>query len=169
MDNASYHSVKKDPVPTAAWKKDDIINWLKSKDIVFDKPMVKFRLLDKVNEIKHLYNKYVIDEEALKTNRHVLRLPPYHCELNPIELAWSVVKNHVKQNNTTFKLNDVKKLLIEGVQKVTSDMWANFVSHTINEEDKMYEIDFITENMLGNEESHIMTITGDTSSDVSDE
>ncbi|XP_008189979.1 uncharacterized protein LOC103311918 [Acyrthosiphon pisum] len=169
MDNASYHSVKKDPVPTTAWKKDDIINWLKSKDIVFDKPMVKFRLLDKVNEIKPLHNKYVIDEEALKTNRHILRLPPYHCELNPIELAWSVVKNHVKQNNTTFKLNDVKQLLIEGVQKVTSDMWANFVSHTIKEEDKLYEIDFITENMLDNEESHIMTITGDTSSDFSDE
>ena len=34
MDNASYHSVKKDPVPTTAWKKDNIINWLKSKDIV---------------------------------------------------------------------------------------------------------------------------------------
>ncbi|KAE9521967.1 hypothetical protein AGLY_017640 [Aphis glycines] len=171
MDNASYHSVKKDPVPTVAWKKEDIINWLKSKDIVFDKPMVKFRLLDKVNEIKPLHTKYVIDEEALKTNRHVLRLPPYHAELNPIELAWSVVKNHVKQNNTTFKLNDVKKLLIEGVQKVTSDMWANFVSHTIKEEDKLYEIDFITENMLDNEESHshIMTITGDTSSDFSDE
>ncbi|XP_022162788.1 uncharacterized protein LOC111028449 [Myzus persicae] len=118
MDNASYHSVKKDPVPTANWKKEDIINLLKSKDIVFDKPMVKFRLLDKVNEIKPLHTKYVIDEEALKTNRHVLRLPPYHAELNPIELAWSAVKNHVKQNNTTFKLNDVKKLLIEGIQKV---------------------------------------------------
>ncbi|XP_060858361.1 uncharacterized protein LOC132935765 [Metopolophium dirhodum] len=169
MDNASYHSIKKDPVPTMAWKKDDIINWLKSKDIVFDKPMLKFRLLDKVNKIKPLHNKYVIDEEALKTNRHVLRLPPYHCELNSIELAWSVVKNHVKQNNITFNLNYVKKLLIEGVQKVTSDMWANFVSHTIKEEDKLYEIDFITENMLENEEPHIMTITGDTSSDFSDE
>jgi len=127
-------------------------------------------LLDKVNEIKHLYDKYVIDEEALKTNRHVWRLPPYHCELNPIELAWSVVKNHVKQNNTTFKLNDVKKLLTEGVQKVTSDMWANFVSHTIKEEDKLYKIDFISEQMLEDEGSrHIMTIIDDTSSDFSDE
>lgn len=52
MDNESYHSVKKDPVPITAWKIEDIINWLKSKNIVFDKPMGKFRLLDKVNEIK---------------------------------------------------------------------------------------------------------------------
>lgn len=42
IDNAFYHSVKKDLVPTTTWKKDDIINWLKTKDIVIDKPMVKF-------------------------------------------------------------------------------------------------------------------------------
>ncbi|KAL4153157.1 hypothetical protein QTP88_000990 [Uroleucon formosanum] len=94
VDNASYHSVKKDPVPT--------------------------------NSIA----------------------PPYHSELNPIELAWSVVKNHVKQNNTTFKLNDVKILLNEGVQKVTSEMWANFVSYTIKEEDKLYDIDIISDRMM---------------------
>lgn len=168
MDNASYHSVKKDPVPTTAWKKEDIQNWLKSKGVVLDKPMIKFRLLDMVNEIRPRHDKYVIDEEALKVNKLVLRLPPYHCELNPIELAWSVVKNHVKQNNTSFKLNDVRTLLNEGVQKVTTEMWANFVSHTIKEEDKFYDIDIISDRMM-NDEDHIMTITGDTSSDFSDE
>ena len=166
MDNASYHSVKKDPVPTSAWKKEDIQNWLKSKGVVLDKPMIKFRLLDIVNEIRPRHDKYVIDEEALKENKHVL--PPYHCELNAIELAWSVVKNHVKQNNTSFKLNDVQKLLNEGVQKVTSEMWVNFVSYTIKEEHKLYDIDIISDRMM-NDEDHIMTITGDTSSDFSDE
>jgi transposase len=154
MDNASYHSVKKDPVPTTAWKKEDIQNWLKSKGVVLDKPMIKFRLLDMVDEIRPRHEKYVIDEEALKANKLVLRLPPYHCELNPIELAWSVVKNHVKQNNTSFKLNDVRTLLNEGVQKVTSEMWANFVRHTIKEEDKFYDIDIISDRMM-NDEDHI--------------
>jgi len=149
MDNASYHSVKKDPVPTNSWKKNDIIQWLESNGVVIDKPMVKFQLIAKVNAIKPRHEKFVIDEKALKTNRFVLRLPPYHCELNPIELAWSVVKNHVKQNNTSYKLMfDVQQLLYEGVQKVTADMWANFVSHTIKEEDKLYGIDFISEYML---------------------
>ena len=122
-----------------------------------------------VNEITPRHDKYVIDEEALKSNKLVLRLQPYHCELNPIELAWSVVKNHVKQNNTTFKLNDVKNVLNEGVQKVTSEMWAKFVSHTIKEEDKLYDIDIISDRMMNDEDEHIMTITGDTSSDFSDE
>lgn len=55
--------------------------------------------MEKATEIRHHYDKYVIDEEALKCGKKVLRLPPYHCELNAIELARSVVKNHVKTNN----------------------------------------------------------------------
>lgn len=148
MDSASHHSVKKDPVPTNAWKKEDIKNWLKSKDLVLDKPLIKFRLLDMVNEVRPRHDKFIIDEEALKSNKLVLRLPSYHRELNPIELAWSVVKNHVKQNNTTFKLNDVEKILNEGVQKVTSEMWANFISHTIKEEDNLYDIDLMSDRMM---------------------
>lgn len=78
------------------------------------------------------------------------------------------MKNHIKQNNTTFRLKNVQQLLYEGVQKMTTDMWSNFVNHTIKEEDKLYDIDFISEEMLDSEASHIMTITGDTSSDFSD-
>jgi len=78
------------------------------------------------------------------------------------------VKNHVKQNNSTYKLKDVQQLLHEGVQGETADMWPNFISHTINKEDKLYDIDFISEDMLDGEKSYVMTITGDTSSDFSD-
>jgi len=67
MNNASNHSVKKVPVPTLSRKKNDIIQWLESNGVVIDKPMVKFQLIAKVNEIKPMYEKYVIDKEALKT------------------------------------------------------------------------------------------------------
>lgn len=32
--------------------------------------------------------------------------------VNPIELAWSSVKNHVKMNNTKYKLSDIKVLSV---------------------------------------------------------
>lgn len=168
MDNASYHSVKKDPLPTMAWKKNQIVEWLISKGCVVDTSLVKHHLMEKVTEIRHRYDKYVIDEEASKYGKKVLRLPPYHCELNAIELAWSVVKNHVKANNTTFKIDDVRKLLIDGVELVTPDMWANFVSHTIKEEDKLCSVDNNSDELLDQEPSHVLEITGDTSSDFSD-
>lgn len=36
-----------------------------------------------------------------------------------------------------------------------SDMWPNFVRHTVKEEDKLHDIDFIFDKML-KEESHTM-------------
>ncbi|KAL4148802.1 hypothetical protein QTP88_002955 [Uroleucon formosanum] len=123
MDNAPYHSVKLEKFPALNWKKANIIEWLESKGEVVDKSMIIPELMRVVRRIKPMYNKYVIDEMVvLQHNKTVLRLPPYHCELNPIELAWSVVKRHVKSNNKTFKLPDVKNLLTEGVAKVDAEM-----------------------------------------------
>lgn len=147
MDSASYHSIKLDPAPKVAWKKHNIIQWLKDKNIVVDRKMVKLELMRKVKEIRTT-EKNVIDEKAMESNKIVLRFPPYHIELNPTELAFSVVKKYVKQNNTTFRLNDVRQLLIEGFQLVTPEMWANFIQQTIEEEDKMWDIESIADKML---------------------
>lgn len=68
----------------------------------------------------------MIDEIAKVAYKTVVRLPPYHCELNPIELAWSSAKHYVRMNNTTYKLQDVRRLLEEGVDRVTPDIWKNF-------------------------------------------
>ncbi|KAL4126162.1 hypothetical protein QTP88_010388 [Uroleucon formosanum] len=165
MDNAPYHSVKAELCPTLNWKKADIEKWLDEKGEVYDKPLIKFRLMEIVNRIKPRYNKYVNEEYVKEHNRVVLRLPPYHCELNPIELAWSVVKKHVKMNNSTFKLQDVHKLLHDGIDRCTPEMWANFISHTKKEEEKFWKIDFIVDDIMDNMGYTSMTITGETSSD----
>lgn len=98
-------------MPNASWKKAAIIEWLESKDKAADMTMLKAELLQSVALIKDNFNKYVIDEKAKEHNKTVLRLPSYHCELNPIEMVWSMVKGHVKSHNNTFKINDVKILL----------------------------------------------------------
>ncbi|CAH2086438.1 unnamed protein product [Euphydryas editha] len=50
---------------------------------------------------------------AARKNIIVLRLPPYHCELNHIELIWAQVKAYIGKNNKSFKIPEVKKLLKE--------------------------------------------------------
>ena len=54
--------------------------------------------------------KYSVDETAKAAGHEVVRLPPYHCELNSIELAWSQVKWFIKENNTLFTLSALKEL-----------------------------------------------------------
>jgi len=109
-------------------------------------------LLERAHILKPQYNEYVIDELTKSAKKTVLRLPPCHCELNPIELAWASIKNYERMNNRTFKINDVKTLLEEGIERVTTDMWKNFFGHVIKVE----------------ETSHILTITGDTTDSDSD-
>ena len=59
----------------------------------------------------------------------VARLPPYHLDLNPIELIWANVKGYVARNNNTFKMKDVSALLAEGIPRITPEVWQNAICH----------------------------------------
>lgn len=124
-----------------SWKKGDIQNWMRSKNICFEPRAVKQQLMAKINPIKNNYQAYVVDEMAKEKGVTVLRLPPYHCELNPIELIWADIKGYVARNNTTFKFGDVKRLLNEGMAQVTKDKWTNCVEHVKKVEEKMRGLD----------------------------
>lgn len=169
MDNAPYHSMKLEKVPTSSSKKQDVIAWLEAKHIEFDPTMLKVELLEIVKRKKPQFDKYIIDEEAKKHNKTVLRLPPYHCELNPIELVWSKVKKYVKENNVTFKIDDVTKLLKEGVKRVTAADWGNYVRHTIDEEKSIWELDDISEAWSDKMDPVVIQINGDCESSSDDD
>lgn len=42
----------------------------------------------------------------------------------------------------------MKILLIEGIEKVNADMWKNFISHIISEEDEFWDMDGIVDELL---------------------
>ncbi|KAJ8915262.1 hypothetical protein NQ315_014769 [Exocentrus adspersus] len=148
MDNASYHSRKVESIPTTSTRKSDMKAWLQSKNIGYEENMVRSQLLHLIRQNKHKYNLYITDEMAKKENKVVLRLPPYHCELNPIEMIWAQVKNEVAGKNKTFKLKDVKELLIEALNNVTKVNWQKCVEHVIKEEEKMSTLDGIIDDLI---------------------
>lgn len=126
--------------------------------------------LELANKYKRFHDLYVIDETSRENNKIVQGLFPYHCELNPIELMWSWIKHYVRMNNTTFKLKDIHNLFKGAMKHITSEMWTNFVSHVIKEEDKIWRIDHLSDDILdAGTEEHIITITGETTSDSDDE
>lgn len=83
------------------------------------------------------------------TGHKVLRLPVAHCELNPIELAWAQVKEHVRIHNQKFTLKEVEKLVHEGISLVTPIRWKKIIEHTRNKvEDHYWDKDGLYELMI---------------------
>jgi transposase len=164
LDNAPYHSRLSEKLPTTAWKKADIMEWLRSKNISFQSDMVKKELLYIASLHKSLYKKHVVDEMAAKRGILLLRLPPYHCQLNPIELIWAHVKGDVARKNTSYKLSDVKNLLHNALASITSEDWKKCVDHVLHEEMKLWDVDHIIEQTI-----EPIIITVDEDDDSSDE
>lgn len=67
----------------------------------------------------------------------VVRLPPYHCDLNPIELIWALAKRKVASQNVGSK--DIKKLTEEAFESITADDWKNCCEHIKKIEKEYYE------------------------------
>lgn len=68
---------------------------------------------------------------SINSQKHgvsILRLPPYNCELNPIDLVMSQVKRHVAMNNTIKK-----KLMIQLIgtafDTVTNGQCIHYCNH----------------------------------------
>jgi len=108
LDNAPYHSCKLDKNPTSNDTKARIIQWLATKGVEADHSFLKAELLEKVESL-NLPMVYVVDDITKSSGQHVLRLPPYHCALNAIELIWADIKGFVTRYNSTFKFDDMKE------------------------------------------------------------
>ncbi|XP_046685195.1 uncharacterized protein LOC124370931 [Homalodisca vitripennis] len=131
MDNAKYHSKVVDKPPNSSSRKDEIIEWLNNYDIQYEKVMLKAELLELIQRNKP-QTKYEVDEIAKKHGHRVLRLPPYHCHFNPIELIWAQVKEYVARSNRKFNITEILRLTKEELEHVTESDWKKVVDHTKN-------------------------------------
>ena len=143
MDNAPYHSrrLPESVAPTSAARKADIQAWLRRKKIPFPENALKPELYSLVK--KHKGEPVYAVDEMIKAAKglQVLRLPPYHCELNPIEMLWGIVKNDVGRRNTTFKIQDMKGLTEEAIDAVSLESIQKTFAKTAETEDQYWKKD----------------------------
>ena len=101
IDSAKYHCRFIEKAPTMNMKKGETIAIMSKHDIEIPNPVpTKLVLLEKILIIlKDIEKQYVIDCMTEKALYSVLRLPPYHCILNPMELARNQLKYHVGHLN----------------------------------------------------------------------
>src|ERR1700730_14767545 len=144
MDNASYHkALTEDSAPIATSSKEKIRSWLEKNDIPCRDDCLKVELIAMLNKIAPNPT-YIIDEIAEKSGHTVLRTPPYHPELQPIEICWGIVKNEVARN-CNFTMKNLEIQLNNAFGKVTKETCHKIIKKIRKIEDKFWEDDALLE------------------------
>jgi transposase len=129
LDNASYHSRLHEKHPTTAWRKSELQNWLRENNILYSDLDTKNSLLQ---ICRANYREKVCEVDCIirEAGHEVLRLPPYHCMFNPIEMVWS--QSERLYDKEVLKPNvDVVSAWNIAPNSVTKEQWSNYFRHTI--------------------------------------
>ncbi|XP_045450769.1 uncharacterized protein LOC123659609 isoform X1 [Melitaea cinxia] len=145
MNNASYHNALLEKAPNSNSNKHAMQTWLAGKNIPFAETMKKIELYDLILRHKDIHKRFVIDELIRSKGFEILRLPPYHPELNPIEKIWGILKNYVASKNVTQNLTSIMASINERLETIDRTMWANTCRH-VEETEKQYLQYFDTDN-----------------------
>ena len=137
MDNASYHNaLSEDSPPINSSKKERIASWLENNGAIVPDDCLKAELVEILKKMDPVPF-YALDQMAAKQGHKILRTPPYHPELQPIETCWGVLKNQIARNCDFTMDNLLKQLenafdrvtaktcsgLIRKIQKIEDDFW----------------------------------------------
>lgn len=169
LDNAPYHSRLQRKIPNMNSLKSEIQDFLVEEDLYFDEKYTKKQLIEVLNT--RLYEKVYFVDHCAELNGHtVLRLPPYYCVLNPIELIWAQLKDKVRRTNVAPKFSaSVLDLIKEQVKTIGESNWQAVIKHVIKIEEEykkcLVVVNNIIINLQDNDESDINT---DNESDIDD-
>ncbi|XP_031357316.1 uncharacterized protein LOC116181178 [Photinus pyralis] len=131
MDNASYHSGLLEKIPTKSWTKQRMIEWLGKKNIGYPEKAMKDQIWSIVSANCPKEKKYYLDEYVKPLGHKILRLPPYHCQFNAIEMVWSQCKQKYDQYIANFKGSPQEVLATweRVIGEISRDNWEKYVNH----------------------------------------
>jgi len=140
MDNASYHNtISPHSAPTAMSKKERIYSWIYKNGYPVREDCLKVELVEMLEKLAP-EPEYALDEIAAEQGHKILRTPPYHPELQPIEICWAVVKNHVARN-CNFTMENLLIQLEEGFCAVKAKTCSGIIKQIYEIEDTFWNED----------------------------
>ncbi|KAJ4440379.1 hypothetical protein ANN_08520 [Periplaneta americana] len=150
LDNAPYHCIQVDKAPSPYALKGDMIEWLRKKGVKCNETIHKNDLYKLILPLKPKEKTYRIDNMLSGSGHVVIRLPPYMCDLNAIELAWSKIKRTVRDTNVTadLSLTKLRETTKNAIQEVTRKDWAGFCHHVANLEAEYWEKDGVVPDVI---------------------
>ncbi len=136
-DNCSVHSRRYIKTPTQSTNIESIKEWLNDNNIYFDYNLKKKDLLEIVRQ-NPIRPRYYVDDIVRKFGCHPLRLPPYCCHLNPIEMIWNTWKQIVGHKNFKNNLEEYRNLLSNSFNEITSSTVENTIRKVVRDVESKY-------------------------------
>ena len=153
IDNAPYHTKNMKNYHISKWRKQQFVDWLTEKNITFPDKALRAELWTLVKSEREKFSNKVMETVAKEYGHEILHLPPtshplppHHCELNPIQLAWAAEKNYVAGENKDMSLDSVEKLFRKKREELPEDFWRKCVEHVKKTEENYWESDRIQDN-----------------------
>jgi len=119
MDNARYHNVLvANKFPSSTSRKEELQQWLTHNDHSWSNDLLKSELVELCRKYAPV-PEFRIDRLASEAGHTILRTPPYHPELQPIETCWAVVKNYMA-DNCDYTMSGLRERLPQAFSKITA-------------------------------------------------
>ncbi|KAI5635310.1 hypothetical protein NE865_12002 [Phthorimaea operculella] len=134
---------KESNAPTMSSTKPAMLEWLVKNEVKASDTMRKDELVRLIKIKNEPLETFKIDD-LLKSYGHiVLKLPPYMCDLNPVEFAWVKVKSIVKKLNVETKLSlpKLQEVTELAISQVTDEDWRGFDHRVTVLEEEYWERD----------------------------
>jgi len=140
LDNARDHNIlMENSFPNASTSKKELQDWLTQNGHAWHEDMLKSELLEACRRWAPRPESR-LDCLARTNGISILRTPPYHPELQPIETCWAVVKNYMA-DNCDFTMNGLQERLPEAFAKVTAETCRKIMDKVIQKEDQYWQED----------------------------
>ena len=137
-------------------KKSDMKQWLSQHNIQFDEHELNAELWLKITDFLKSYRgeKYALDAHLKTLQVEVVRMPPYHCDFNPIEKCWSFRKQFVAaKNQSKNSFNDLTVWWERSRNEMTFDHIEKLFERVIRIENQFAEIDLREDDSLVDEDT----------------
>lgn len=140
LDNAKYHNVYvEEAFPTGQTRKNQLIDWLENNNLPWTSDMLKPELYALCRRFAPP-PAYRLDRIASAAGHKVLRTPPYHPELQPIETCWGIVKNALA-DTCDFTMANLRSQLPQALAKVTAQTCQDLIAKVAKQEEKFWAED----------------------------
>ncbi|XP_030034092.2 uncharacterized protein LOC115450236 [Manduca sexta] len=147
MNNAPYHSEQIEKKPTISSVKSSIQDWLREHNVDFNPEMTKPELLGLINR-NQSGKTYKVDEMLKAAGHIVLRLPPHHPDLNPMQRVWAEVKQNLSTNFPHSTMEEKITILTKLFAEFPADKWRLCNDHVQVVENMYWDNDVNFDNVI---------------------